>query len=203
MAAPASGTPRRLKSISLIAGALLSGLVLLAWTGEWFSLTLTADFADSPRLAIGGDVAAPALIALALAGLAPVAALAIAGPIIRVVLAVLEALIGVTVLLSAYAALSDPAGASASAVTAATGVSGQESVAALVGAVETGAWPWLAVVAGVLMIGYAAVLMATVARWPASTSKYQAVRMAPAGGDSRVSDWDSLTTGDDPTTDRR
>ena len=202
MAARLTGNPRRLKSVSLIVGVLWGGLVLLTWTGEWFSIRLAGDFVDQAPLSIGGDVAAPALIALALAALALVAALAIAGPVIRLVLAALEALIGVTVVLSSFAALSDPIGSSAGAITGATGVSGEESVAALVGSVEVGAWPWLAGLAGALMIGYSVILFATVRRWPGGTSKYQAVRMVPAEpGTSSVTDWDSLSTGDDPTRD--
>src|SRR5690606_4783103 len=92
--------------------------------------------------------------------------------------------------------------ASSAAVTEKTGISGARSVAALVGSVETGVWPWLAAVAGVLMIGYAIFLIVTGRRWPVSSSKYQAVRMTPAnGGTGTVSDWDSLSTGGDPTED--
>ncbi len=203
MAVKLAGDPRRLKSFSLMAGALGGGLVLLPWTGEWFSLTLTSDVADQASLSIGGALAAPALLALALAALALVAALAIAGPVIRLVLACLEALIGVTVVLSSLAALRDPVGSSAAAITKATGVSGEESVAALVDSVQVGAWPWLAGLAGALLIGYAVFLLATSRRWPAGSSKYQATRLAPAeSGAGPVSDWDSLSTGDDPTKER-
>jgi hypothetical protein len=91
---------RKLKNRSLLAGIVVSGLTLLAWTGQWFTLRLAASGAGRPTLAVTGDAAAPGLIALALAGLALVAALAIAGPVFRAVLGVLQAVIGFAVALS-------------------------------------------------------------------------------------------------------
>ena len=136
-------TPRRLKSTSILAGLALSALTMLAWTQVWFTVTL-----ESRAVAIAGDVAAPALAALALSGLALAAALAIAGPVFRVILGALQAAIGALVVTSAAIALADPIAASAAAVTAVTGVSGADSVAALVLDVSATAWPlspsWLA-----------------------------------------------------------
>jgi uncharacterized membrane protein (TIGR02234 family) len=189
---------RRLKSWSLILGVLLSGLTLLSWTSQWFVLTLAGSGSRS-RLVASGDVAAPALIALALAGLALVAALAIAGPVFRIVLGVLEMLIGFTVGLSAVLAIADPVQASAQLVTGATGVSGRESVAALVSSVSSSAWPFITALAGVLIMVFGLFVIVTGSRWPGSSRKYSAVRLEPDGAPNPVSDWDSLSTGTDPT----
>ena len=48
---------RRLKLGAILAGLVLSGLTLLAWTQQWFSIELIPD----GSVAVGGDVAAPAL----------------------------------------------------------------------------------------------------------------------------------------------
>jgi hypothetical protein len=191
---------RRLKNLVLLAGIVVSGLTLLTWTGQWFILRLAASGSGRSIIAVTGDVAAPGLIALALAGLALVAALAIAGPVFRVILGVLQALIGVTVALSSVLAIADPVGASSTAVTTATGVSGKASVAALVVSVSQTAWPWIAAVVGLLTIALGIVVLVSFRRWPGSSRRYQPVRFeAEQPGANPVSDWDTLSGGSDPT----
>ncbi len=193
-------SPRRLRNLTLLAGIVLAGLTLLTWTGQWFGLTLDGRSSSHSTISVSGDVAAPALIALALANLALVAALAISGPVIRLVLAVVQIVLGFTVALSAVAALVDPVHASASAISAATGVSGDRSLSALVTAVDVTAWPWLAAVVGALIMALGVVLAVTGRMWPSSSRKYQAVRLSPAEpGENPVADWDSLSDGGDPT----
>lgn len=190
---------RRLKSWTLICGIVLGGVTLLTWTGDWFTLHLGAE-AQSQTLVANGGVAAPALIALALAGLALIAALAIAGPVFRVILGVLEMLIGFTVGLSAVIAIGDPVAASAQIVTTATGVTGATSVEALVDTVSSSGWPWVAVVAGILSMLFGLFVIASGSRWPGSSRKYQAVRLESVDGEPNpVADWDSLSGGSDPT----
>lgn len=196
--------PRRLKNFALLATIVVSGLTLLTWTGQWFSLTIAADATGSSAkttvLAVSGDVAAPGLIALALAGLALTAALAIAGPVFRFVLGALQVLLGVTIAGSSIVAFAHPIRASESVVTAATGVSGSKSVAALVTAVSESAWPYLAAIVGVLTVAVGVFVLLTGRRWPGSSRKYQAVTLEPSEvGENPVSDWDSLSGGSDPT----
>jgi uncharacterized membrane protein (TIGR02234 family) len=130
---------------------------------------------------VQGSAAAPALTALALAGLALVAALAIAGRLIRIVLGVLGLIIGASVLLSALTAVTDPVQAAAPAVTAATGVAGHVSVAHLVARLDTSIWPWFAVVGGALVVLCNLVVLITSSRWPGPSKRYQAVRFEPSG----------------------
>src|SRR5665647_2348429 len=121
-------TGRRLK-LTLILGVLLaSGLALLAWTQVWINADVAMLGAVQRHLPVPGSTASPALSALALAGLALGGARTIAGPVIRVVLGLLEVLLGVSVFLAAFAAVSDPAAASAGAVTKATGIAGKNSI---------------------------------------------------------------------------
>lgn len=192
--------PRGLKNFTLLIGLLLSGLILLAWTGQWYSITLTGSENAQVAISITGDIAAPALIALALAGLALVAALAIAGPFFRAVLGVLQALIGVTVALSSFLAINDPVKASADAITKATGVSGSASVARLVVNVSASPWPWFALVVGAVSFALGIFVVGSSRRWPGSSRRYQPARLDPADpGANAVSDWDTLSGGSDPT----
>ena len=198
---------RRIKPILILAVIAASGLALLAWTQVWASLRLAADGDPQQVLDVTGTIAAPGLTALALAGLALAGALTIAGVLIRIVLGLLEILLGVSVILSAALALTDPIGASAAAVTTATGIAGTDSTRSAVSSAALTVWPYLALAAGILMVAVGVVICVTARRWPGPTKRYETTRFEPvtdaATGQTRprdaVDDWDGLTRGDDPT----
>lgn len=220
-------TGRRAKYSTMLLLVVGSGLALLAATQPWFTIRLTDTAEHATTVTVAGSVAAPALTALALAGLALTAALAIAGPVFRIVLALLGILLGVSVLVSAITAVSDAVRASASAITTATGVAGDASIHHLVHSVETAFWPWLAVAAGVLIVLASAAVVVFSRLWPGPSRKYQ-TRFAGEDGrpadevvaeaaeeapdtsatsasptsldrDTAIDSWDDLTRGDDPT----
>ncbi|RUR00703.1 Trp biosynthesis-associated membrane protein [Labedella endophytica] len=193
---------RRLKSLSILAVLVISGLVFLTWTRAWFVFSVTAGQTAGVVVEATGETAAPALAALGLAGLAAGAALGIAGRLFRVILGSLTALIGASVVLSAALALADPIGSSSSAISTATGVAGSESVAQAVESVETSIWPSLAIVVGVLLALVGAAVVLTAGRWPGPSRKYDAVRFEHADDGApldAVDSWDELSRGDDPT----
>ncbi len=207
-------SPRRLRTVTLLAAVVLSGLILLAWTGEWFSLTLRESATGHPVLSVTGDVAAPALVALALASLALVAALALSGPFFRVILGALQAVIGFTVAFSAVLAVSNPVRASEAAVSAVTGVGGSKSIAALVTSVSQTVFPGFTIVVGVLTLALGVFVLVTGRRWPASSGRYRQPMVledpdGPSAGNAgagsevgpadAISDWDTLSGGIDPT----
>jgi len=196
--APVTRRPRGTKSIVLLASAVIAILTLVSWTQVWFGVTLT----DGVALDVDGQVAAPALSALALTSLVLVGALAIAGPFFRVVFGVLEALIGVAVVFSGVLAVGDPVAASASAISTATGVAGKASVADAVDTIDGSVWPWIALVCGVLMLVAGAAIIVLSRRWPNSAArKYQSARLEPVATErTAVDDWDALSGGNDPTT---
>src|SRR5690606_24093314 len=138
-------------------------------------------------------VAAPAVAALALAGLAGVGAMAISGPVFRVILAALQMLVGGCIALSAVVSMVAPVAAVEPLVTAATGIAGHEAVAALVVAVPATVWPTVALLCGVFLAILGGAIIVTGRAWPGSTRKYQPVRFGPAepgvGGERAVSDW--------------
>lgn len=207
---------RRIKSTVLLAGVVINALVLTAWTQTWITIALVDDEIGGSAIPVAGDVAAGGLAALGLAGLALVGALSIAGPVFRVILGVLQAAIGATVVLSSAVAIADPIAVSAAAVTGVTGVSGSSSVAALVASSTLTPWPFLAIAAGLAAVALGVGILATSRRWPGGSRRYQSVAVAPAGTDpsradapmkspdaarepDAIADWDSLSDGTDPT----
>lgn len=193
---------RRLKSLLLVIAVLADALILAAWTQTWLSISLVGVGPHSGALAVVGSVAAPALSALALAGLALVAALAIAGPVFRIVLGLLEAAIGACVVISSITVLASPATAGAAAVTEATGVAGNQSTVDLVAATSLTAWPAITLVLGIVLGLAGLATVVTHRRWPGPSKKYQTVRFTQvetAPSADPVGAWDDLSRGDDPT----
>jgi hypothetical protein len=186
---------RRLRLYTILGIVLISALSLLTTTQTWWTVRLSTE-----SLTIAGTVAAPALVALSLCGLVLAAALALAGPLFRVILAILEMLIAFTILLTTIMSLVSPDQASSTAVSTATGITGTTSVAALIKGVTLTPWGYFAVVFGVLAFLAGLWLLVSSRFWPPATRKYQAVRFAaPDGPRDAVVDWDSLTEGTDPT----
>ena len=172
----------RLKSLTLLVALVGAGLALLSWSQTWFELRISDPVTQGggDPIEVGGGIASPALAALGLAGLALVAALAIAGPFIRVLLAVIQVLLGGSIVLASAIALGDPVKAVAPAVTDATGVAGSEPTAALVASVDPTAWPWVAVAGGVLVVLAGLATLVTGGRWPGSSRRYSTTRLAEA-----------------------
>ncbi|MBX3099823.1 MAG: Trp biosynthesis-associated membrane protein [Salinibacterium sp.] len=183
----------RIRLTIILAGILVAGLALLAWTQPWFELVLQG----GQPLTVPGQSAVPALSALGLASLALLGALSIAGRAIRVILGVLESAIGVFTVIVAAGALGNPAAASASTITEATAVSGPMSIAALIATVGTTAWPWVAIIAGILTVVVGVGVLVTGSRWPGPTRRYESAPAEDAGTPAGA--WDTLTEGSDPT----
>lgn len=196
---------RRLRTASILAGLVLAAAALLAWSQTWYAVVLSGDSAGHPPLAVGGDVAAPALAALAVAGAAGFGALTISGRFFRAVLALLVAVLGGCIVLSAWLALSSPVTTVEPAVTAATSVAGTGAVADLIGSLSATAWPWVALVAGGLLALLGVGILVTGRAWPRAGRRYEPVRFAPAdpqpgdAGSSVTDYWDDLSAGSDPT----
>lgn len=174
---------RRAKYLSMLAVVVGAGLALLASTQTWFTVHLTAEANHAAPVTVQGSAAAPALTALSLAGLALAAALAIAGRLVRIVLAVLGVVIAGCIALSAGIALGDPVLSAASAITAASGVSGGSSVARLAENVEVSFWPWVAIVGAVVLFAASIGVAVTSRLWPGPSRRYQAVRFEESADD--------------------
>lgn len=210
---------KRAKRSVLLTIVVGAGLATLAWSQVWFSFDLALG-AQSYTGEVRGDVAAPAVMALALAGLAVLAALALAGVVFRYILGGLLALVGAVLVLQSFVAVGNPVPAIAPEVTAASGLAGEQTIADAVaaGTVSVTFWPWLAVLAGVILACAGVVAVVTARRWPTGGRRFRttaiervdldsedaddanAAPTAPASGsDRRVEQWDALSHGDDPT----
>jgi uncharacterized membrane protein (TIGR02234 family) len=186
---------RRLRLYTIFGLGLIAVFELIATTQNWWTVHLASE-----SIGVGGSTAAQALSALALTGLALAAALAIAGPVFRLLLGVLQLLLAFTVVLTSVLSLADPAKASESLISKATGIAGSSAIDALVKSVSITAWGPIAIVLGVLAFLGGIFLLATFRRWPVASRKYQAVRFENADGSrDPVIDWDSLSEGKDPT----
>jgi Tryptophan-associated transmembrane protein (Trp_oprn_chp) len=187
---------QRVKLILLLAGLVLSGLLVLASTQQWFAVSLS----EKKILTVGGEAAAPALAVLGLTNIVLIAALSIAGPFFRVVLGVLQAAIGATVVLSSVLAIANPSSSAVAIVTKATGVAGTKSVLALITGISGSLWPWVALVAGIALIVLGISVVSTAGNWPGSSRKYTASRLTETDSSADpVGAWDALSDGGDPT----
>jgi hypothetical protein len=194
-----SDRAKRLRPGTIAAIAIIAGLSLITTTQTWWTVHL-----QSQSIAIAGTVGAPALAALSLCGLVLAAALALAGPVFRLILGLLQLLLAFTIVLTTILSLTNPDQPSQEAVSTATGVAGSESIAKLILSVTLTPWGFAALVLGVLAFLVGLWLLASFRFWPVASRKYQAVRFAPAEGPrDAVVDWDSLTDGTDPTEDSK
>jgi hypothetical protein len=194
---PPSGS-RRVRVLALTLPLVAASLALLAWSQVWVAVVLI----DGREVAAAGDAAAPAIPPFALAALALVGALSLAGVFFRIILGVLQALLGLGIAVSGVVALSDPVQAAASRITEASGVDGVAAVQALVDQVAVSFWPGLAIVAGVFTVVIGVGIVATASRWPGRTRRFERSRAEPGDGSlapDRLEAWDALSDGDDPT----
>jgi len=189
-----------------MAGILLAGgLVLVAWNAPWLTVTLVD---DPTALEVRGASAAPALSAIAIACVALAGALSIAALVVRYIAALILAALGVGVVLASQTVLADPIAGAERSITTVTGVAGSGPVRALVASSELSAWPYAAIVGGVLLALLAVGVAATARSWPSSGRRYAAPVARGQGSapapqrdviPNTADDWDSLTGGGDPT----
>lgn len=186
----------------VIVGFLLAGAIgVISSTQPWLLL----QFSDGAQqdLAVPGASAIALLAPLSLTALALGGALSIAGVVLRVILGSLGLLVGaVLVMLTGQVVLTVPISAIAGEVAAATGISGEAAVAGLVSAVTLTAWPWIAVVAALVLVGASVTAIVTARQWADAGRRYRAdtrPARAQTGPLDAIDSWDDLSRGQDPT----
>lgn len=180
-------------------------LLGLASAGGAFATTLppwiTVNVKDALQHAtvnVPGSDAAPGVSALALVALVATLVARLASQKIRYVITAIMALSGFGMMFSIWSTTSDPASAARTNVGEATGVVGMDAE------YTVSAWPWVAMLAALLII-VSAVLTGIASRsWKQRKAKYDRnhASKVPAGshGDlDEIDTWDSLTQGVDPT----
>jgi uncharacterized membrane protein (TIGR02234 family) len=198
--------PRRSrgKLLVLLAIALASVAVLAGATQTWVTLSLVEGAAASSTLEASGQQLNASLSPLAIAALAAALALTIAGPWLRRLLGVLILLLGAGVAAIADAAMRDPWDVASARLAEVTGLAG----AAQAGVVASGSTSpiiVLVLIAGVVLAALGLLVLVLGGRWKAAGRKYEstpsgaAVGTAADGPRDRISDWDELSGGLDPT----
>ncbi|MGW9626440.1 Trp biosynthesis-associated membrane protein [Microbacterium sp. NPDC055521] len=191
---------RRARMLGVLTFLLTGGIGIISSTQVWATVQ-RADAGET--LTVTGAVIYPLLAPLSLAVLAMGAALSIAGPVLRHVLAVLGVAAAVALILGTVPLIGTaPLAAVAPAVTEVTGLGGAESVREVVAGVTSTPWPVIALLCWVVL-GLASVfVLVTARRWPAGGRRYRSTagsaHHGPGPLDS-VDSWDELSHGTDPT----
>lgn len=187
----------RIKPVALGGIAIAGAAGLLAGSQTWISFMLEGT--HSLETVTGHDVNA-ALSPVSIAIVAAALALTIAGPVFRRVLGVLVALLGAGAAALSIGVLANPVAALSGRVTELTGITGANGDAAVTWH-QTAVWAYISVAAGALALVLGTTVVVTAARWTAGGRKYDAAaRPETAGrGPDRISDWDALSGGGDPT----
>ncbi|MGM1016311.1 MAG: Trp biosynthesis-associated membrane protein [Actinomycetota bacterium] len=188
---------RVLSVLGLIAGG---GVGIISSTQTW--LTVIRTDAGEPILVPGAD-ALPLLAPLSLAVLALGAALAIVGPVLRHVLAVLALGAGAFLAWTTLELLLQrPLSAVTPLVVETTGLAGTDVVTAVVDRIDASAWPVLALVGWVLVIATSVFVLVTARGWKKGGRRFRTDTAAASRGDGPVDaidSWDDLSRGTDPT----
>ena len=198
--APGSARAGRLSlAVALLSGALGAAVALLATRQQWSQGTATVAGGAFPLTAKGSDVTGvPA--ALAIVGLAALVAVFAVRRAGRFVVATLLALSGAGIVAAALLGASDSSALDEQASQA------SGDTAASVDALSHTAWPYVAVVGGVLILVAGLLALRYGRLWPAMSGRYergttpQPRRKAPAVDPDRPEDlWKALDRGEDPT----
>lgn len=195
-ATPARRGPGRRPVVlaGIVAAGALAGSTRTVWVQALApDLTGTAQSVD----VVGGD-AAPAVLALALVGLAAAVTTSLSSRWVRLVTGPVMVLAGIGAGLAALDVRGDPVAASTRAVAAVTGVVGGDAQAAAT------AWPLLALVPALALAGIGVLVLLVGGRWPHGsryrrTGETTAAHRAADPSQDPAAAWDALTRGEDPS----
>lgn len=197
----------RARLVAVVSIVLTGAIGVISSTQTW--LTVVLDDGAQHALAVPGASAIPVLAPLSLAVLALGGALSIVGLVLRIVFGGLTvAIAAVLGILTAQIAFAPPVAAVASTVTSSTGITGAGAVAALVLRIDGTAWPWVTLLAWMVLLAAGVFTLVTARRWRGTGRRYRtdAVERATAEAGQAASrphdaidSWDDLSRGDDPT----
>jgi uncharacterized membrane protein (TIGR02234 family) len=182
-------TSRRELVASVVLCLVGSALVLLAVSRSWIAHSLPAAAPLPPkRFEVLGAHLAPGARALALVGLAAVAAVPATRRLGRVVVGLLLLAAGAGIAAVVVRALSDP--------DAAVRRAGPFVDVVVAPGQELGLWPYVAIVGAVLLVTAGLLVVVRGRSWTSMSARYDAPVAEPRG---EASLWDALDRGEDPT----
>lgn len=188
------------RRLMVLAGIALAGALAGTSRAVWAQaigpdLTGTYQAVD-----VTGGSAAPAVLALAVVGLAASLATALSSRWVRLITGPVLILSGLGAAASAVLAYGDPVEASRSSIVGATGIAGAAVQA------EATLWPLLAALPALGLVGVGLVVLTVGGRW-SSNQRYRRVDRSGSADraanplDDPAAAWDALSRGEDPTAD--
>ncbi|WP_082305214.1 Trp biosynthesis-associated membrane protein [Leucobacter japonicus] len=190
----------RPKLLTITGLAAAGALALLAGSQTWISFML--DGTHSLESVAGHDVNS-AVSPIAIAIFAAALALTIAGRVFRRVLGALIVLLGAGLAALTISVVVRPLEAITGTITSLTGITGANTTSLVVWS-QLSAWVWVCVAAGVIAALLGVTVVVWGGRWVTGGRKYDAsapTAATAAGQPDRISDWDALSGGDDPSDD--
>ncbi|SJN11412.1 Tryptophan-associated membrane protein [Leucobacter sp. 7(1)] len=181
---------------------MAGGVGLMAGAQPWVSFMLDGTHELVP---VTGHEVNPALSPVAIALVAAALALTIAGPVFRRVLGGLVVLLGAGLVALTAGVIANPLAAVTGKITELTGITGGAATNAVVWS-QLSTWAWVSVFAGVAAAVIGLLVVVFGGRWVTGGRKYDtggAASKRADGGTDRISDWDALSDGDDPTAEIR
>lgn len=179
----------------VVAATGAGSLLLLLTSGRTWVTVRSAGPLVVPPVRLDARDLAPGVPALALLGLAAAAGLLAAPGLLRRLVALVLAAAGLGAAVLAVTAAYAPGAADHALRGAGDRLPGGGNATA-----GAGAWPAVAVVAGLVMLLAGAYAVARSARWPALGRRYDApAGVAQSTGDRERDAWRALDAGDDPT----
>lgn len=200
----------RSKTVSIAGVALAGALALYGATQIWLTVELTAGAAAFTQIEITGQQLNQSLSPIALAALAAALALTIAGKVFRSILGAVVLLLGTGIIAIAIAVMAEPGASASGRISEATGIAGAQQLQ-LIAEVHTSFVVWVTAIAGALLVLFGLFVLIASGRWKQAGRKYDAA----ASGESRkvgnemtaepdrISDWESMNDGVDPSDDPR
>lgn len=190
----------RAKLLTLAGIAVAGALALLGGSQSWITFLLPGSHTVE---AINGHQVNAALSPVAIAIVAAALALTIAGRVFRRVLGTLVLLLGAGVVAIASGAVVAPLLSAAGRITQLTGIA-QGADEANVVWIQVSGWVWVTAAAGLIAAVLGALVMLFSGGWGVAGRKYEDTAQ-PTRGDAgepkgdRISDWDALSQGEDPS----
>ncbi|MEQ6898529.1 Trp biosynthesis-associated membrane protein [Microbacterium sp. KR10-403] len=192
---------RRGRTLAVVLTVLSGAVGVLSATQTWLHVALAGGASDD--LAVAGTAALAVSTPLCLAVLALGVALSIVGRVLRYVFGAIAVVIALVLgYLTVVVVATRPISAVARSVTDATGITGDEPIAQLVASISLTVWPFVMLVAMVVLLVTGVFVLVTAHSWSTSGRKYRtdAAPVASATGPlDAVDSWDDLSHGTDPT----
>lgn len=184
------------KAFVVLLSLVAAGVLLAGGSRTWVTGTVDDAVLGASRITGSGGEVASGVVALALVAAAAALASTTSGPLVRRITLAVLALAGLAESGLAAMVLFDPSGALGSVAARSTGRTGTVETHASVTA-----WPWLALVAGLLAVVAAAGGWVGARGWRGLSARYETPGTTSTGarGQRVASDWDRLDAGDDPT----